>query len=361
MTARRILMTADAVGGVWTYALELARGLAMHGVAVRLAVTGRAPSAGQCAVAAAVPGLKLSVGPWKLEWERDCEADLVASAAWLLALEREFQPDLVHVNGFAQASLPWRAPCLLVAHSCVNTWWRAVHGEAAPADWDAYTARVRAGLAAADLVVAPTDAFLAALVETYGPLPRARAIWNGRDGDGRRAPKAPCILAAGRAWDRAKNLEAVASAAPRLDWPVWIAGEGGEGAAASNLLRLGRLEPAAMADALAQASIFALPARYEPFGLGALEAALAGCALVLGDIPSLRELWSGAAIFVASEDPAALERAIRSLIVDPEMLRASSEAVRRQAARYSVARMTADYLAAYRSTLGATSSFRRAS
>ena len=34
-----------------------------------------------------------------------------------------------------------------------------------------------------------------------------------------------------------------------------------------------------------------LPARYEPFGLSILEAALSGCALVLGDLPSLRELW----------------------------------------------------------------------
>ena len=361
MTPRRILMTADAVGGVWTYALELARGLSMHGVAVRLAVTGRTPSAGQLAAAAAVPGLTVSIGPWKLEWERDCESDLAASAAWLLAQERDFEPDLVHVNGFSQASLPWRAPCLLVAHSCVNTWWRAVRGGSAPAEWDAYTARVRAGLAAADFVIAPTGAFLAALVEAYGALPGGRVIWNGRDRGARSAPKAPCILAAGRAWDEAKNLEAVAAVAPRLDWPVWIAGDGGEGAAASNLSRLGRLEPDAMADALARASIFALPARYEPFGLGSLEAALAGCALVLGDIASLRELWSGAALFVAPDDPAELEEALRSLIADPERRRALAHAAERRAARYSVARMTADYLEAYGAALHQTASLRRAS
>ena len=37
----------------------------------------------------------------------------------------------------------------------------------------------------------------------------------------------------------------------------------------------------------ARAGIYALPAVYEPFGLSVLEAALSGCALVLGDIPSL--------------------------------------------------------------------------
>jgi glycosyltransferase involved in cell wall biosynthesis len=360
MRLQRILMTADAVGGVWTYALELARGLARHEMAVTLAVMGRAPSAGQRAAAAAVAGLALREAPWKLEWERECEAELAASADWLLALEREFQPDLVHVNGFWHASLPWRAPCLLVAHSCVNTWWRAVHGEAAPQEWEAYAARVREGLAAADLVIAPTEAFLASLIETYGPLGDARTIWNGRDGDGRRAPKASCVLAAGRVWDRAKNLEAVAAVAPRLDWPVWLAGEGG-GAEGPNLRRLGLLEPEAMADAQARASIFALPARYEPFGLGPLEAALAGCALVLGDIASLRELWSGAAVFVAPDDRAGLETALQTLIRDSQKRGALAEAARERAAKYSVGRMTAAYLAAYDAALDAVPPLRRAS
>ena len=59
---------------------------------------------------------------------------------------------------------------------------------------------------------------------------------------------------------------------------------------------------------LRRATIFALPARYEPFGLSALEAGLAGCALVLGDIP-MREVWHDAAMFVPPEQPAALENA----------------------------------------------------
>ena len=41
---RRILMTADTIGGVWSYALELAQGLARHGVEVALATMGRVPS-----------------------------------------------------------------------------------------------------------------------------------------------------------------------------------------------------------------------------------------------------------------------------------------------------------------------------
>ena len=61
---------------------------------------------------------------------------------------------------------------------------------------------------------------------------------------------------------------------------------------------LGRLSAGELADWYARAAIYALPARYEPFGLSALEAALSGCALVLGDIPSLREIWGDAALFV---------------------------------------------------------------
>ena len=37
---------------------------------------------------------------------------------------------------------------------------------------------------------------------------------------------------------------------------------------------------------MSRAAIFFSPALYEPFGLGVLEAAARGCALVLADIPS---------------------------------------------------------------------------
>ena len=43
----KILMTADTVGGVWTYALELAGALAPHGVEVALATMGRRLSSAQ--------------------------------------------------------------------------------------------------------------------------------------------------------------------------------------------------------------------------------------------------------------------------------------------------------------------------
>jgi glycosyltransferase involved in cell wall biosynthesis len=79
-----------------------------------------------------------------------------------------------------------------------------------------------------------------------------------------------------------------------------------------------------------------------------LEAALAGCALVLGDIPSLRENWSGAAIFVRARNEQALERAINRLIADPHRRASLSARARARAASLTPGRMAAAYLAAWR-------------
>jgi glycosyltransferase involved in cell wall biosynthesis len=57
-----------------------------------------------------------------------------------------------------------------------------------------------------------------------------------------------------------------------------------------------------LAEYQSAASIYVAPALYEPFGLTVLEAALSGCALVLSDIPSFRENWSGAALLIPTND-----------------------------------------------------------
>ena len=80
--------------------------------------------------------------------------------------------------------------------------------------------------------------------------------------------------------------------------------------------------------------VFVSAALYEPFGLAVLEAAAAGCALVLSDIPTFRELWDGAALFVAP-DEAAIADAIAALVADPARRAALGEAARARAARYT--------------------------
>ena len=99
--------------------------------------------------------------------------------------------------------------------------------------------------------------------------------------------------------------------------------------------------------ALDDTAIFAHPARYEPFGLAVLEAANAGCALVLGDIPSLREQWDRAAVFVAPGDERAHATALQELIADEELLHSMAIRARLRARCNDARTMAARYLALY--------------
>jgi glycogen synthase len=350
---RQVLMTADAVGGIWRYALDLAAALANREVRVTLAVMGPAPDAAAAREAAA-RGIAVRHRPYRLEWMDDPWEDVRRAGAWLLELERTIAPDLVHLNGFAHAALSWRAPVLVVAHSCVCTWWRAVKGEPAPDRFRAYRSAVADGLRAASLVVAPTRAMLDGLRREYDLSGHGCVVPNGTDISGF-APaadrKEPIVLAAGRVWDAAKNLTALSAAAGRLPWPVVVAGDdhepGGTGLTLGGVRGLGRLSSGQLRTWYARAGIFAHPARYEPFGLAVLEAAAAGCALVLGDIASLRENWDGAAEFVPPDDPGALGAVLGRLIACPDRRRERSRAAAARAARFGIDRTAEEYVRLY--------------
>ena len=122
MKQLRVLMTADTVGGVWTYALELAAGLEPLGVDVVLATMGAPLSPAQAKAAARLDNLDIVESTYKLEWMPEPWRDVDAAAEWLLGLAAAV--DLVHVNGYAHASLPFKVPVVTVAHSCVLTWFR---------------------------------------------------------------------------------------------------------------------------------------------------------------------------------------------------------------------------------------------
>ncbi len=347
-TNLRILMSADTLGGVWDYALELSVQLSRFGVRTALATMGRPPSAEQRRAAAAIPGLELHESDFRLEWMPDPGDDLELAGEWLLGLERRLRPDIVHLNGYVHATLPWSAPCLVVAHSCVLSWWAAVKKEPAPAEWDAYAHRVREALHAAASVVFPTHALLDAMTALYGPLPQAQVIANGRDPQRyRMVEKEALIFSAGRLWDEAKNMAALNAVAPELDWPVIAAGDwqrpDGKGVRPEALHTLGVISASEISSWLSRSGIYALPARYEPFGLSVLEAAMCGCALVLGDIPTLRELWDGAAIFVPPDDHDRLLSALKALICHPGRQRELALAARRRAMTYSAERMGRAY------------------
>ncbi len=349
-TPRKVLMTADTVGGVWTHAIELARGLADQGVEVALATMGAPLNDSQREKADRIPRLRVFESTFKVEWMEDPWRDVEKAGDWLLALEERVRPDVVHLNGFAHGALPWSAPVVMVGHSCVLSWWRAVKGEPAPPEWDRYAEEAANGLAAADLVVAPSEAMLTALSIHYGTLGKTRVILNGRDSKAFKPTfKEPMVFAEGRLGDEARNLEALEPVAAHLPWDVFVAGEplaDGE-IRPHHTRRLGRLTPRALAAWLGRAAIYCLPARYEPFGLSAVEAALSGCALVLGDIPSLRETWRHRAVFVPPDDPQALESALQTLIDDPDRRASLAAGSRARALQLSVDKMLAAYLDAY--------------
>lgn len=339
----RILVTADAVGGVWRYAVELAAGLARCGVGTVLAVLGPPTTPAQRAEAETVPGLTLVETGLPLDWTAPDQDALAAATEGLRALTREFGVRSVHLHAPALlGEVAWPVPTVAVAHSCVATWWRAVRGTGPlPADLAWRAAATGDGLRRADVAVAPSRAFADALRREYGEV-QIEVVHNGRRPVPDAAPTARAVLAAGRLWDEGKGVAILDRAAAALDVPVRAAGpvQGLGGAArCAHLELLGSLDEAGMARARAAATVFASPARYEPFGLAVLEAAQAGQALVLSDIPTFRELWDGAALFAGEDEfPAALRRALD----DPAPLAA---AARERAGRYTVETMAARTLA----------------
>ncbi|HEY8206377.1 MAG TPA: glycosyltransferase family 4 protein [Myxococcaceae bacterium] len=345
----KVLMTADAVGGVWTYVLELARALAPSGVEVVVAIKGGQRLSADQRAAARLANVRMFESAFKLEWQEEPWEDVHRAGEWLLGLEAQVQPDVIHLNDFAHGDLPFRAPVLVVGHSCVLSWWEAVKKTALPPEWQRYRNAVRAGIRGADAVVAPSSAMLAALERHYGPLPFARVIYNGRaleEGGDPPGPRKRLVLAAGRIWDEGKNIAQLAKVASRVDWPIAVAGEA-RGMSLPGLKKLGPLSHSDLATWLRRAAIYALPVRYEPFGLSILEAALAGCALVVGDIPSQRELWGGAAEFVPPDDVEALAAALQLLTLDGPRRATLAAAARRRATRYAPDRMAAGYAGLY--------------
>jgi glycogen synthase len=357
----RVLMTADAVGGVWRYSVDLAAALIEHGAEVLIATMGPRPSEEQRKELLSIPRLRFAQSDYALEWMPGAWEDVDASAHWLLALQSSFDPDVIHLNGYAHASLRWNKPVAVVAHSCVYSWWRAVHGCAPGSEWSEYKRRVTGGLLAADTVIAPSAHMASELRREYGISPdNVRVLHNfTRARVPASAIKQPFILAAGRAWDVAKNIELLDRIAPDLAWQVCVAGDTkGHGTSmrkGQSACFLGSLPPAELMREMSLAGIFAHPALYEPFGLSVLEAARARCCLVLSDIPSLRELWDGAATFVDPREPAGWMRELNRLAHNRFERESFGQLAYSQSLKYGAGSSVEEYCKLYGSLLSSHS------
>ncbi len=357
---RRILMTADAVGGIWSYASDLSAALRGRGHAVTLAVLGPGLDAPRRAEArdADLAVVETGVRP---EWLAADEAEVAAAGRKIAALARRAKADLVHLNHPALlAATAFPAPVLAVCHSCVATWWAAVHGGPLPGDLRWRAALTERGLAKAQAMIAPTRAFAEATRRAYGFGVAPTVVPNGIAAavpDDDAGPLAPYAFTAGRLWDEGKNIAALDRAAARIPVRTIAAGplSGPNGAASAlhNIRPVGSLGRAALLARLRERPIYVSPALYEPFGLAVLEAARAGCALVLSGIASFRELWEGAAVFVPPHDDRAIAAAVVGLLGDKALRLRLGAGARDRAGAFTVAAMADGTERAYAGVLAA--------
>ncbi|HET7898497.1 MAG TPA: glycosyltransferase family 4 protein, partial [Flavisolibacter sp.] len=166
------------------------------------------------------------------------------------------------------------------------------------------------------------------------------------------------VFGMGRIWDEAKNTALLIEVAPSIQAPVCIAGdnrfEQNKVAVTGNINFLGKLSTTEVAEQLAIASVYVLPAKYEPFGLSALEAALSGCALVLGDIPSLREVWEDAALYCNTDDAQSLAQTVNELLANESMRTEYSQKAKQKTQQYTTEAMADNYWQLYQQTIKQT-------
>jgi glycosyltransferase involved in cell wall biosynthesis len=353
----RLLMTTDAAGGVWTYALETARALSTRGVSTTLAVLGDRPNELALREAQSIARLEVELIDLPLDWTAKSASEVTGAGEEIARLSRRAHADLVQLNApafAATASFPM--PTIGALHSCVATWWEAVHGDIAlPPDLEWRAKLTRAGLNRVDVAIAPSQGLARQAQRVYA-LPRTPiVIHNGRSfsDSTRTLTRDIPVLTAGRLWDQGKNVAALDHAAEHLPSKICAAGplQGPNGAAVqlNRVEWLGELAPGALREVMARSSVFVSAALYEPFGLAVLEAAQAGCVLVLSDIPTFRELWEGAALFVPPSDSCAITDALNKVTADIALRICLAAAAKRQAAHYTVGRSAGELAALMRS------------
>jgi glycosyltransferase involved in cell wall biosynthesis len=324
--------------------------LRAFGVDSVLAAMGPSPSPQQLAE---LDGIRLIDTGLPLDWLAEQPEELRVAGRSLAVLARVEDVDLVQLHSAALAcDVEFDRPVVAVQHSCVASWWNAVREGPLPRDFAWRRDCVECGLNSVDAVAAPTAAFAAQTARCYALGRTVYAVRNGRTPIALpRRRRDDFVFTVGRLWDDGKNVRTLDEAAALIDVPVEAIGplEGPNGTAVTfdNLRTPGILTSEQIAERMAARPIFASAALYEPFGLSALEAAQAGCALVLSDIPTLRELWDGAAIFVAPRDAQAFADAMTELLRNSKKREQLGRAAQLKALSYTPAAMAQRMLQLY--------------
>ncbi|HEX6788997.1 MAG TPA: glycosyltransferase family 4 protein [Gaiellaceae bacterium] len=209
----------------------------------------------------------------------------------------------------------------------------------------------------ADRVIAITDALRTFTIERVGvPAAKVQTIHYGLDGlpaawgknprDG--VPQDARVLLAVSRLTQQKGVDVAVRALAELpvDTVLVVLGEGPERNALERLARdvgvdgrvflLGRVPD--VTAWLQRARVFVHPARWEGFGLGVLEAMLAGLPVVASNVSSLPELVANGetGLLVPPDDAAALAAGIADALERPEL---GAAGVARARQEFSVARM----------------------
>lgn len=354
---RRVLVTVDAVGGVWSYAMDLAAALKPRRIEVVFVGLGPTPTMEKIAEATRLGTLAWLEAP--LDWMAEDEAAVAEVPRLLTDLARREKVDLLHLNLPSQAAgIETDLPVIVVCHSCVVTWFAAVRGSEVPRDWQWQYRLNQAGFARAGRVIAPSSSHASAMEAAYGPISNLNVVYNSTGLDTSIELKQDFVLAAGRWWDEGKNGAVLDAAAAMTRWPVMVAGAdrgpNGQSLQFRNADHRGELSREQMMALARQAAIVVSPSIYEPFGLAALEAARAGAALVLSDIPTYREIWNDAALFVDPRRPKAFADAFNRLADDPQQRAALGLKAQERSARFSLEAQAQAICGVYFGTLGHT-------
>jgi len=351
-----ILITADTVGGVWTYTRELVSGLVGRAHRVTLVSFGKFPSEQQVKWMAGLPRFQYRPTEFRLEWMQDAEEDIAASMQFLTDVVREVQPDVLHLNQYAYGALDVDIPKIVVAHSDVVSWWVSVHKEEPPDDaWTRwYRDTVTKGLQGADLVLAPSRWMMEQVRRYYLRPAASQVIYNGRTARlfNPGSSKEDLVVAVGRVWDQGKQVSLLLKRDHPI--PVCIVGSqehpdkliGGYADCASKpgVTFCGPHSEAQLCSLYARASAYAATSCYEPFGLAPVEAALSRCALIVNDLPVFHELWGDAACYFRQNDPDSLAEAIAFVAGRPDRSADyGNRAYARAIEKFTADRMVTDY------------------
>ena len=205
-----VLVTSDTLSGTWTYTRELVTGLVTRGVQVTLVSFGEIPLPEQTTWMETLHGLDYRPTAFRLEWMQEAEQDLPDSSAFLAALVRELQPDVLHLNQFCYGDLPVEVSRVVMAHGDLITWTQAVQGYTPRLTrwlkW--YRDTIIRGIKAADAVVTPSAWMLDALRTSYARPEREEIIYPGRNPIffNPYVSKEDSVLAVGRLVDAGKQV-----------------------------------------------------------------------------------------------------------------------------------------------------------